>query len=127
LEAVKFVAHRVADGADYIKTMIEEGRALKAPGLPVMSNETVKTAVKETHKHGKLAIAHVLTYDATQEAIEAGMDGLAHVFIDKPINSSLVNAIATSGAFVTPCLVLNASIMGKTGESLAADKRVGSN
>jgi imidazolonepropionase-like amidohydrolase len=106
--------------------MIEEGSVLKAPGLPLMSNETVRTAVKEAHNHGKLAIAHVLTYDATKEAIEAGMDGLAHVFIDQPHDSELVDLVAASGAFVTPCLVLNSSIMGKTGASLAADDRVSS-
>lgn len=125
-EAIKFVAARVASGADYIKIMIEEGTVLKAPGLPMMSDETVKTAVKEAHNHGKLAIAHVLTYAATKEAIEAGMDGLAHIFIDKPHDSELVNLIATSGAFVTPCLVLNSSIMGNTGSILAADERVSS-
>lgn len=54
------------------------------------------------------------------------MDGLAHVFIDRPHDSQFVSAIATSDAFVTPCLVLNASIMGQTGTSFAADKRVSS-
>jgi imidazolonepropionase-like amidohydrolase len=82
--AVKFVAASVASGADYIKIMIEEGSILKAPGLPMMSKDTVQTAITEAHKHGKLAIARVLTYDATKEAIKAGMHGLAHVFIDKP-------------------------------------------
>ena len=125
-EAIQFVADRIASGADYVKIMIEEGSVLAAPGLPMMSNETVKTAVNEAHRHNKLAIAHVLTYAATQEAIEAGMDGLAHVFIDKPIDNALVDLIVKSGAFVTPCLVLNASIMGRTGAALAADERVSS-
>jgi hypothetical protein len=52
------------------------------------------------------------------------MDGLAHVFIDKPHDSDLVNLIAASGEFVTPCLVLNSSIMGKTGALFAADSFV---
>src|ERR1700722_4837303 len=40
-EAVKFVEARIADGADYIKIMIEEGSVLDAPGLPMLSNETI--------------------------------------------------------------------------------------
>ena len=125
-EAVEFVAARIADGADYIKIMIEEGSVLKAPGLPLMSTETIITAVKEAHRYGKIAIAHALTYEATQQAIWAGVDGLAHLFIDRPHDGAIVEAIAASGAFVTPCLVLNSSIMGRTGTDLAADERVSS-
>jgi hypothetical protein len=106
--------------------MIEEGSILKAPGLPMMPKDTVRTAVTEAHKHGKLAIARVLTYDATKEAIKAGMHGLAHIFIDKPHDSELVNLVAASRAFLTPYLVLNSSIVRKMGASLAADDRVNS-
>ena len=54
------------------------------------------------------------------------MDGLAHLFIDRPHDGAIVEAIAASGAFMTPCLVLNSSIMGRTGTDLAADERVSS-
>ncbi|OCL12592.1 hypothetical protein AOQ84DRAFT_311977, partial [Glonium stellatum] len=54
------------------------------------------------------------------------MDGVAHLFIDRLHDSKLVSAIATSGAFATPCLVLNASIIGRTDAFLAADERVSS-
>ena len=107
--------------------MIEEESVLKAPGPPLMTNEIVKRAVSGVHSYGKLTIAHTLTYVATEEAIAAGMDSLAHIFIDRLRDSQLVSAIATSGAFVTPCLVLNASIMGQTGTSFAADKRGAAN
>ncbi|OZJ06371.1 hypothetical protein BZG36_00755 [Bifiguratus adelaidae] len=125
-EAKDFVAQRVASGADYIKVMIEEGSLLDAPGLPMLSHETLVTAVQEAHRHGKLAIAHALTSEATEQAIAIGVDGLAHLFIDQPHTDELVKRIADSGAFVTPCLVLNSSIMGKTGAGLATDNRVSS-
>ena len=105
--------------------MIEEGHVLGCPGLPLLSNETLVAAVDEAHRHNKLAIAHALAAAAGQQAIAAGVDGLAHVWIDRP-DSELVSAIATSGAFVTPCLALNSSIMGNTGASFAADPRVAS-
>ena len=123
-EAVKFVAARVADGADYIKIMIEEGTVLKAPGLPMLTNDTILTAVNEAHRQGKLAIAHTLTAAATKQAIAAGIDGLAHIFLDQLHTPELISAIATSGAFVTPCLVLNSSIMGNCPTLFAEDSRV---
>ncbi len=125
-EAADFVARLVANGSDYIKIMIEEGSVLGAPGLPMLNNDTIVAAVRAAHYYGKLAIAHTLTAAATQQAIAAGMDGLAHVFIDHSHTPELVATIADSGAFVTPCLVLNSSIMGHPATDLAGDERVSS-
>ncbi|EXJ90438.1 hypothetical protein A1O1_03540 [Capronia coronata CBS 617.96] len=123
-EAVQFVKDRVADGADYIKIMIEEGSVLESPGLPLLPKETLAGAVTEAHRNGKLVVAHVLTADATLQAIEVGADGLAHLFLDQPHTTTVVESIASAGAFVTPCLVLNSSIMGKAPTAFASDERV---
>ncbi|WP_433945120.1 amidohydrolase family protein [Paenibacillus sp. SN-8-1] len=124
-EAIKHVHTQVENGADYIKIMIEEGTVMGAPGLPLLSDEILKTAVTEAHKFDKLVIAHVLTALSSQEAIEFGVDGLGHLFIDRPENTpELVKSIAESGAFVTPCLVLNSSIIGNPASELANDPRV---
>lgn len=125
-EAATLVATRVAEGSDYIKIMIEEGGVLATPGLPLLGADTVAATVREAHRHGRMAIAHALTLDATAQAVSAGVDGLAHVFLDRPHTPEIVAAIAASGAFVTPCLVLNSSILGNTGAELAADERVAS-
>ena len=58
-EAIKHVHTQVENGSDYIKIMIEEGTVMGAPGLPVLSDEILKTAVTEAHKFDKLVIAHV--------------------------------------------------------------------
>lgn len=125
-EAADFVDQLVANGADYIKIMIEEGSVLGSPGLPMLNNETIVAAVRAAHRHHKLAIAHTLTFATTTQAIAAGMDGLAHLFLDRPHTTEIVAAIAEAGAFVTPCLVLNSSIMGHAPTQLAADERVSS-
>ncbi|MEV6714725.1 amidohydrolase family protein [Lentzea sp. NPDC051208] len=124
-QAVAAVRKRVDGGSDYIKIMIEDGRVLGAPNLPVMSDATVKAAVSEAQRLGKLAVAHALTVEATEQALGAGMNGLSHLFMDRPHTPEIVEKIARSGMFVTPCLCLNASIMGRTGAELAADPRVG--
>lgn len=126
-EAVKHVHTQVENGADYIKIMIEEGTVMGVPGLPVLSEDILKAAVREAHKLNKIVLAHVLTADSSQSAIRIGVDGLAHLFIDRPESTSeVVAAIKDSGAFVTPCLVLNASIIGNPASELAGDPRVNS-
>ena len=126
-EALAFVGEQVRQGADYIKIMIEEGTVLAAPGLPVLSQEILRTAVEEAHRHDKIAIAHVLTVESSRNAIEVGVDGLAHIFIDRPESTpEVVRMIADAGAFVTPCLVLNSSIIGSPASNLAKDPRVSS-
>jgi imidazolonepropionase-like amidohydrolase len=115
----------VAQGADYLKVMIEEGTVLNRPGLPVISTPTLRAGVDEAHRLGKKVIAHALTLAATRRAIEAGVDGFAHLFIDRPHTEEIVAAIAEAGVFVTPCLVISSSLMGGSGETLADDPRVG--
>ena len=123
--AIKFVQAQVENGADYIKIMIEEGTVLNAPGLPMLSEQVLKAAVAEAHKLNKMAIAHALTAEAAKTAINVGIDGLAHLFIDRPLwTPELIGLIAESGAFVTPCLVLNSSIIGNNACHLANDERV---
>lgn len=124
-EALAFVNEQIEQGADYIKIMIEEGTVLASPGLPVLSREILRAAVEEAHLHSKIAVAHVLTAESARQAIEVGADGLAHLFIDRPdATPELVRMIADAGAFVTPCLVLNSSIIGNPALELAKDPRV---
>lgn len=124
---IKHVDEQVLHGADYIKILIEEGTVMNCPGLPVLSNDIYKAAVDEAHKLDKIVLAHVLTAESSKKAINLGIDGLAHIFIDRPSwTHELIKAIADSGAFVTPCLVLNSSIIGKSGSDLATDPRVSS-
>ncbi len=123
-EAVASVEALVAGGSDYIKVMIEDGSVLASPGLPMMTNDTLLAAVAAAHRHGKTVIAHALTLEATEQAVAAGVDGLAHLFLDRPHTREIVDAIAAAGMFVTPCLTLNASLMGATGAELADDPRV---
>ena len=122
----EFIAQRVREGSDFIKLLAEEGTVLDAPGLPELNESVFAAAVREAHGHGKLVAAHALTYDATLEMLRVGVDGLTHIFLDRPATDEIVDAIVQAGVFVIPCLVLNRSITGATGEDLAADPRVAS-
>ncbi|MBK1812787.1 amidohydrolase family protein [Clostridium sp. YIM B02505] len=125
--AIEHVREQVSQGADYIKILIEEGTVMNCPGLPVLSDEIYKAAVDEAHKFDKIVLAHVLTAESSKKAIDFGVNGLAHIFIDRPAwTPELIKIIADSGAFVTPCLVLNSSIIGNAASNLANDPRVSS-
>lgn len=123
-QARAYVAKIIADGADYVKVMIESGAVLGHDALPMMTQETVVAAVETAHRYGKMAIAHAMTIPATQQALDAGVDGLAHLFIDQAHTAEIVRNIAKADAFVTPCLCLNASILGNAPTAFAADPRV---
>ena len=123
-QATLIVRSLVRSGSDYIKIMVEDGHVLGAPGLPMLDPVVMKAAVDTAHDHGKLVVAHALTIDAALTAVAAGVDGLTHVFLDGPPTPQVIQAISESGTFVVPCLVLNASILGEDGASLANDPRV---
>jgi imidazolonepropionase-like amidohydrolase len=125
-EAVIFVDKQIAQGADYIKIFIEDGTCIGFPGLPVLDDEILIAAVKEAHRKGRMAIAHVTTAEGGQRAVAAGVDGLAHLFFDSRPTPKFVDAIASSGAFVIPTLVTISSAVGNNASALAADKRVSS-
>eukprot|EP00456_Euglypha_rotunda_P068171 TRINITY_DN59349_c0_g1_i1.p1 TRINITY_DN59349_c0_g1~~TRINITY_DN59349_c0_g1_i1.p1 ORF type:complete len:136 (-),score=9.31 TRINITY_DN59349_c0_g1_i1:71-478(-) len=101
--AKEFVRLQISNGADYIKIMIEEGTVVNCPGLPVLDKVVMKAAVDEAHKYNKLVIAHILTAEAAKIAVEIGVDGLAHLFIDRPDwTPELIALIAERKMFVTP-------------------------
>ncbi|SKC71854.1 amidohydrolase family protein [Krasilnikoviella flava] len=123
-EAAAFVPRLEASGSDYIKFMIDDGTVEGAPGLPVLDDATIAAGVAEAHRRHLTTVAHTLTVDATMSAVSAGIDGLVHLFMDRPHTAPVIEAVAASGAFVVPCVVLNASMMGLPATALAADPRV---
>lgn len=123
-EAVRHVNAMAAAGADYIKVMIEEGALMGHPGLPTIDTASLRSGVAEAHRLGLKVIAHAITYDATVQAIDIGVDGLAHLFIDRPADGDIVTAIRDAGIFVIPCLVISRSLLGANATDLAEDPRV---
>lgn len=125
-EAVSVVQKLAGAGSDYIKFMVDDGTVEGHPGLPMLDQATLNAGVAEARRLGMTTIAHALTLDATRMSIEAGIDGLAHLFMDRPHTPEIVDAIAQSDTFVGAGVVLNASMMGITGAALADDPRVSS-
>jgi imidazolonepropionase-like amidohydrolase len=125
-EAATMIGQQLAEGYDYVKVMIEDGTVVGHPGLTVISDDVLTAAVREAHRHGKLAIAHATTIDGARRAVRAGIDGLAHMWADGPAAPDIVADIARAGTFVTPTLTVLSSATGHPGSRFAADERVSS-
>jgi imidazolonepropionase-like amidohydrolase len=125
-QAVEAVQRLVDAGSDYIKFMVDDGSVEGHPGLPTLDQATLNAGVAEAQRLGMLTIAHALSVSDTRKAVRAGVQGLAHLFMDEPHTDELVALIAGSGAFVVACVVLDASMIGITGAELADDPRAAS-
>lgn len=122
-----FIGERVDEGADFIKLIIEDLSAYgSARRLPTLSAAQVRASVAAAHARKRLAVAHVSTLATARDAIDAGADGLVHVFTDAVADDALVASMRERGAFIVPTLAVMASIAGSgEGRALAADARIG--
>ncbi|MBS1676306.1 MAG: amidohydrolase family protein [Actinobacteria bacterium] len=123
-EVPAFVEGRIAEGADYIKVLVEDGHVF-GDSLPTLDPGLVAATVREAHARDRMVLAHTMTVASATQAVDAGVDCLTHLFFDRPHTDELVEKIAAAGVFVIPTLTVIASITGEpAGEQLAADPRV---
>ena len=115
-----FVDARIAEGSDYIKIIYDDGRAY---GLSwtLMPQATLRALIAAAHERGKLAIVHVGDLAGARTAIEAGADGLAHLFVDRDPDPDFGRLVARHGAFVIPTLTVLMSISGTPGAAPLVD------
>ncbi len=123
-EAQAFVDARIAEGSDYLKIVYDDGSAFGAK-IPTLSRETMRAVIVAAHARGKLAIVHVSSQREAIEAIEAGADGLAHIFFDAAPSRQFIELAAQRKVFVADTLAVIFSICdGTRGELLIADAEV---
>jgi imidazolonepropionase-like amidohydrolase len=123
-QAQEFVDARIAEGSDYIKIIYEDGSAFGGH-VPNISKQTMAAVVVAAHKRGKLAVAHIGAYQGALDAINAGVDGLMHLFGDRPPEPDFGRLAADHHAFVVPTLTVLESVGGgKGGASLITDPQL---
>ncbi len=123
-EAQAWVDARVAEGSDYIKIIVDDASAYGGH-RPTLSKETVKALIDAAHKRGKMAVVHIGTQKDARVVIEAGADGLAHLFADSAPQPDFASLVAAHHAFVVPTLTVLESVSGASGgESLASDAKL---
>ena len=123
-EAQAWVDARIAEGSDYIKVIYEDGSAVGRP-FPTLSKETLKAVIDAAHKRGKIAVVHITSQQQARDVIEAGADGLAHLFVDSAPSADFGRFAAVHHIFVVPTLTVLESLSGVlSGESLTNDSRL---
>ncbi len=123
-EAQAWVDARVAEGSDYIKIVLEDGSPYGRQ-IPTLDKATLTAVVQAAHKDHKLAVVHISTEEAAKEAIEAGADGLVHIFTDRAPEPGFAALLKKHKAFVTPTLTVVESTTGiASGKALPDDARL---
>lgn len=110
-EAQAFVDARLAEGSDYLKIVVDDGRAYGLR-VPTLGADVLRALVDAAHARSKLALVHVSDYASARVAVEGGADGLAHLFVDVPPEADFGALVARHGAFVTPTLALARALRG---------------
>jgi imidazolonepropionase-like amidohydrolase len=103
-EAEKFVNDQISDcGASYIKLMHELGDTINM-SLPRPPLEVQKAVVEAAHSHGLIAVGHAFSYRGTMELLSCGVDGLTHIFLDKPPSNDYISLCKQNNAHCNPTL-----------------------
>jgi imidazolonepropionase-like amidohydrolase len=121
-DAHAFVEARIAGGADYLKIVIDDGSAGGA-SLPCLEPDAIAALVAAGHNAGLTTIAHVATARDTIVALDAGIDGLAHIHTDGEAER-IAGLAAVYGVFVIGTLSFAEAITGDGGRELWRDERV---
>jgi len=112
-EAQAWVDARIAEGSDYIKAVLDDALEYGSPRpTPTLSKETLKALAEAAHKRGKLIVVHIGTLQQAQDAIEAGADGLAHLFVGAHSSADFGKLAASHHIFVVPTLTVLQTICG---------------
>ncbi|MBC3991410.1 amidohydrolase family protein [Streptomyces sp. AC563] len=105
--APEFVRARQAEGADYLKIVIDDG-SVHGTDLPTMTPELAAALTSAAHTVGLRVIAHAITAAEVATALDAGVDGLAHVWTDlapgDPASRRLAERVRSAGVFTVTTL-----------------------
>jgi imidazolonepropionase-like amidohydrolase len=119
-----FIDARIAEGSDFIKLVYEEGRAFSIK-FNSIAKEDLRKLIGAAHKRGKLAVVHISTSKRAVEAIEAGADGLVHLFGDEKPQPEFAKLAASRKVFVVGTLTVVESTTGvQSGAVLLDDARL---
>lgn len=117
-----FVDARIDEGSDYVKLILEDFSAYNdSRRLPTIDAHQVEVAIAQAHKRDTLAVVHVSRLRDGKAAMDAGADGLVHIF-GEPGDAGFVEAVKRHGAFVVPTLSVLATVAhAEEGRRLSED------
>jgi imidazolonepropionase-like amidohydrolase len=123
-DAQRFVDARLREGSDYIKIMYTAGVSFGRRGeRPTLSKQTMAAVIAAAHERHRLTVVHIGSLQGARDAIDAGADGLAHLFHDGSCPRDFGQFVASHHAFVIPTLSVLHAVCGPTssGRRLISD------
>ncbi|HEY1220356.1 MAG: CIA30 family protein [Bryobacteraceae bacterium] len=125
-EAQAWVDARIAEGSDYIKAVYDDALEYGfGKSTPTLSKETLKALAVAAHARGKLLVVHIGTLQQAIDAIEAGADGLAHLFAGPASSPNFPKLAASHHIFVVATLTVLQTLCATSFDAdLAADPRL---
>jgi imidazolonepropionase-like amidohydrolase len=122
-EAESFVRDRAGEGSDYLKIVVEPG--FKQHPVPTLGIDITRALIEAAHRHRLLAVVHVSRQADARAVVEAGADGLAHIFVDEEPAADFAETVKAKHAFVIPTLAVECGFAGdRWAKALAEDPRV---
>ncbi len=123
-EAATWVDARLDEGSDFIKIVYDDGSGYDSD-IPTLDRPTLEALIEASHARDTIAVVHIASQREAIEALRAGADGLAHLFLDEAPTPQFLEAARSGDAFVVGTLsVLFALCDGTRGAPLADDPRV---
>ncbi|MDD7793482.1 amidohydrolase family protein [Clostridium sp. 'White wine YQ'] len=102
-DAERFVNEQIANGADYIKVILEEQSvSVKTTTFPL---EIVAAIVVQAHINGKKVIAHAVSTNSFKTAIKAGVDVVTHIPFVEPLTEEIIELMSKNGTVSVPTMV----------------------
>jgi imidazolonepropionase-like amidohydrolase len=98
-----YVDDRIAEGSDFIKIIQDDGSAYRFP-RPTLTDTQVAALIEAAHARGKKAVIHAALLKNCLAALNAGVDGLAHLYFEDAADPDFGALAARKKAFVIPTL-----------------------
>lgn len=92
-------------GADLLKLALETGTVF-GRHIPVMSLAEARMLVRVAHGRGTVASAHITSVVDIDLALDAGVDDLAHMAVDRALPDETVERVVDQGVLWVPTLEL---------------------
>ncbi len=122
-EAQAFVDARLAEGSHFIKIVMEEGMAGRK--MASLDLPTVRALIQAAHARNKLAVVHISNLANARAALEAGADGLVHLFGGAEPDAVAIGALAALAkqrkVFVIPTFSVMESMAGLKAADVLGD------
>jgi imidazolonepropionase-like amidohydrolase len=101
-DGARFVNEQLGAGADYIKVIIEDAGKNGGVAFPP---EILKALVDEAHRNGKRAVAHAVSPQSFELAVNSGVDVLTHIPFMAALPQKTIDSLAENGCISVPTLV----------------------